>query len=72
MIEGQEVTEITKSPIFCCRSTNKSSLAYTCTGVFFILSMSDTISAMLFLPKLPEDRHGPLIVPEPQFEEKLP
>jgi amino acid transporter len=34
-------------------------LAQTCMGIFFILSVSDTIFTMLFLPKPLADRRGP-------------
>jgi hypothetical protein len=52
MIEGQEVMEISNSPNLCCPPT-KAVLSQTYMGVFFIRSVSDTIFAMLFLPKLP-------------------
>jgi hypothetical protein len=37
----------------------KAVLAQTRISVFFIRSVSDTIFAMLFLPKPPADRRGP-------------
>jgi len=67
MIEGQEelirLLSVEGQP-------TKAVLAQTCMGVFFIRSVSDTIFAMLFLPKPPADhlanRCGP------QFEKHCP
>jgi hypothetical protein len=47
--------EITNSPTLCCRSTNKDSFSTDMRGCSFIPSVSDTIRALLFLPKPPAD-----------------
>jgi hypothetical protein len=43
-------------------------LAQTCMGVLLIRSVSDTIFAILLLPKPAADRRGPPVVPRPLFE----
>jgi hypothetical protein len=56
MIEGQEelirLLSVEGQP-------TKAVLAQTRKGLFFILSMSDTVSAVLFLPKPPADHRRP-------------
>jgi len=37
-------------------------------GVFFILSVSDTIFTLPFPPKQPADRRGPTVIHGPQIE----
>jgi hypothetical protein len=54
LIEGQCLTDRSYSPTFSWRSTNKGNFG-TQMCVFFIRSVSDTIFAMPFFPKLPAD-----------------
>jgi hypothetical protein len=46
----------------------KEVLAHTRIGVFFILSVADTIFTILFIPKPPEGLCGRPVVRELQFE----
>jgi hypothetical protein len=69
MIEVQGVMEINNSSTFCWKTTKKGSFSTDiCMGVFFILSVSDTIFEMSFLAKPPADRLGSPVVDVPQFE----
>jgi hypothetical protein len=55
MIEEQEVMERTDSLLSVEGQPTKTVLAKTRMGVFFIRLVSDTIFAILSLPKPPED-----------------
>jgi hypothetical protein len=60
MIEGQEVTEKLIRLLSVEGQLTKAVLAQTCMAVFFVRSVSDTIFAILYLPKARTDHHWPV------------